>query len=111
MAAGGLIFGAVFFLGLGWITMTLWNLVVPDISSLPAVTFWQAVGIFVLARLLVGRFGHGGRRHRHGRWHHYRTPAQEPNDYEDWWSREGEEIFRDYLRRRGAAGDESLHAG
>ncbi len=99
MAAGGLVFGAVFFVGLGWVTMMVWNAVIPAISSLPAITFWQAVGLFVLARLLVGRFGGGGRRmHRHGR-DHWHSHAQRLDDYEEWWSAEGEAVFREYLRR------------
>jgi len=108
MAVGGLVFGAVFFVGLGWVTMAVWNAVIPAISSLPALTFWQAVGIFVLCRLLVGRFGGGGRMRRQGRdhWHSHRL-----GDYEDWWSTEGEAVFRDYLRRHKAAGDDAFHAG
>jgi len=99
MAAGGLVFGAVFFVGLGWVTMAVWNAVIPAISSLPALTFWQAIGIFVLARLLVGRFGGGrGRRHGHGHWRSH-SHSHRLDDYEDWWSTEGEAVFREYLRR------------
>jgi len=34
----------------GYVTMRVWNAVLPDISSLPPLTFWQAVGLLVLAR-------------------------------------------------------------
>jgi len=37
----------------GWLIMMLWNAVIPAAFSGPAITFGQAVGIFVLARLLV----------------------------------------------------------
>jgi hypothetical protein len=30
----------------------LWNLVVPDIFSMPYITFWQAVGLQFVSRLL-----------------------------------------------------------
>lgn len=108
MAVGGLVFGAFFFFGLGWVVMSVWNAVIPAISSLPALTFWQAVGIFVLCRLLVGRFGGGGRRRHHG---HGQSHSHRLDDYEGWWNAEGEAVFRDYLRRRKASGDDVFHAG
>ena len=33
--------------------MLLWNWLVPAIFGLPAVTFWQALGICILVRLLA----------------------------------------------------------
>lgn len=35
-------------------TMWVWNAVVPDLFGLPLVTFWQALGLCVLFRLLTG---------------------------------------------------------
>lgn len=34
-------------------TMWVWNAVVPDLFGLPLVTFWQALGLCVLFRLLT----------------------------------------------------------
>ncbi len=45
----------------GFAVMTLWNALLPDIIHVSAITFWQAVGIFVLCKLLFG-FGRGGGR-------------------------------------------------
>ena len=42
----------------GWVTMSAWNYVIPELFNLPHVTFWQAVALVVLARILVGRIGH-----------------------------------------------------
>jgi hypothetical protein len=55
---------------LSFIVMNLWNHLVPSLFSGPIVTFWQAAGLLVLTRVLVGGFrGHGGPpwggRHRH----------------------------------------------
>lgn len=47
---------------LSGVIMLLWNLLIPDIFGLTTLNFWQALGLFVLARLLFGRFGGG-----HGR--------------------------------------------
>ena len=65
--------------GLGWLVATLWNWLMPPIFGLGAITFWQALGLFVLGRILFGGVrGIGGRhrRHRmHDRWRHM-TPQE-----------------------------------
>jgi hypothetical protein len=56
----------------GLLTMALWNLLLPAILHVPAISFWQALGLFLLSRVLFGRFGGGGwmRRSRFVRgWH------------------------------------------
>jgi hypothetical protein len=43
------------------IVMALWNWLLPAIFGLHPITFWQALGILVLCRILFGRWGrHGG---------------------------------------------------
>jgi hypothetical protein len=45
----------------GFIVMNLWNWVVPALFGGKIVTFWQALGLLVLSRILVGGFsGQGG---------------------------------------------------
>ncbi len=55
-------------------TMLLWNCLIPGIFGLTAISFWQALGLLALARLLFGGFGHHhmmrGRMHR-GMHHHH----------------------------------------
>ena len=52
------------FLG-GQIVMHLWNWMLPGLFGWRAITFWQALGLLVLCRILFGGFhGHGGGRHR-----------------------------------------------
>lgn len=70
----------LFALGLGWVTMRLWNWLMPVIFGLTMISFWQAVGLLVLSKILFSGFGKGGRRgcrhcgpgwkhhHRHGYW-------------------------------------------
>ncbi|MDB5116450.1 MAG: hypothetical protein JWQ79_1942 [Mucilaginibacter sp.] len=40
--------------------MTLWNNLIPDIFHIGAISFGQAMGLFVLCKILFG-FGRGGR--------------------------------------------------
>jgi len=47
------------FLG-GKIVQLLWNWLMPMLFGLREVTFWQAVGLLALSRILFGGFGRGG---------------------------------------------------
>jgi hypothetical protein len=49
-----------------FIVMHLWNAILPSVIHVSAITFWQALGILVLSKILFGGFGGrrwGGRRH------------------------------------------------
>jgi len=56
--------------GFSAITMLLWNALLPDIFGIASISFWQALGLLVLTRILFsgvggGHFmhkGHGGRK-------------------------------------------------
>ena len=45
----------------GLLTVGLWNLLVPPILGLPTISFWQALGLLLLSRLLFGGLGGWGR--------------------------------------------------
>ena len=55
---------------LGFILMTLWNWLIPDLFNGPHITFWHALGLFVLARILFGGWkgGYAGKRCGGGHW-------------------------------------------
>lgn len=42
------------------IVMMLWNNLLPEIMNVRTITFWQAMGIFILSKILFG-FGKGGK--------------------------------------------------
>ncbi|GAA4337959.1 hypothetical protein GCM10023149_47650 [Mucilaginibacter gynuensis] len=44
---------------ISFVVMQLWNCLLPDIMHVTTITFWQAMGIFVLCKILFG-FGKGG---------------------------------------------------
>jgi hypothetical protein len=52
---------AVFLFGL--ITKLLWNWLVPVLFNGPVISFWQALGLLVLSKILF--WGFGGKRHWH----------------------------------------------
>ena len=50
----------------GFVVERLWNWLVPSIMGGHTVTFWQAVGILLLSKILFGGFrGRGGMNWRH----------------------------------------------
>jgi hypothetical protein len=57
-----LIIGGALILLIGYIVMLLWNALVPALFHGPLLTFWQAVGVLVLLKILFHN-------HRFGRWH------------------------------------------
>lgn len=44
----------------GLLVMGLWNAILPAVLGVKAITFWQALGILVLSKILFGGFGRGG---------------------------------------------------
>jgi hypothetical protein len=60
--------GFLLFVALGGVVVReLWNALLPPLFGLPAVTFWQALGLLALSRILFGGFGLNG-----GSGSHYR---------------------------------------
>ncbi|MCB0464939.1 MAG: hypothetical protein KDC78_04575 [Aequorivita sp.] len=53
---GGLFFLALLFL-LPFAIQALWNSILPEIMNVSKITYWQAMGLFVLSRILFGGFG------------------------------------------------------
>lgn len=75
-------------IGMGFAIMGLWNWIMPAVFGLGMITFWQAIGILILGRLIFGGF----RKHRHWSWgmkhqyayahcqHKYNKPKDTPAD-------------------------------
>jgi hypothetical protein len=86
-AVVGVSLAVLFALVLGIFLEWLWNWLMPGIFGLPAITYWQAFGLLVLARLLFGRFGvhHPKPSRRH--------PLREAMEGERPWHRPGRHTF------------------
>jgi hypothetical protein len=48
----------------GTAVQLLWNWLLPALFGVPEVTFWQALGVLALSRILFGGLGGGGRSKR-----------------------------------------------
>jgi len=92
-------------LGLGFIallifvTMHLWNWLVPELFHGPVITFCQTAGLLILSKILFSGFGHcrgGGHHRRHH--HHGEGDNNDACCGNHWWSK--------YHRRGGCCSDE-----
>lgn len=101
-----LVMAVVLALVFGYLVMLLWNWLMPAVFGAREVTYWQAAGLILLARLLVGTSsGGGGRR---GKW---RRESRQGRDYwkyyDAWWKSEGKAAFEAHAgHRRSAEGSD-----
>ncbi|MEL5894621.1 hypothetical protein AAE250_14145 [Bacteroides sp. GD17] len=81
--------------GFGAAIMLLWNAVMPAILGAACISFWQALALFVLARLLFGNFpfpgGRGRRMPRSGR---------TGNPFREKWEKMSPEERKNFISRR-----------
>ena len=63
------LFAVLFAVAAGFVVMGLWNWLMPALFGLRQITFWQALGVLLLSKLLLGGFHghHGPRGHWRGR--------------------------------------------
>src|SRR5437867_1422792 len=87
-----LVGAAVFIAAGGGVVRALWNWLLPPLFGLPAITFWQALGILALCRILFGRFSMQGgsrydyRRRMEERWKNM-TPEERERFRSSWRGR------------------------
>ena len=107
-----IVFGIIAITGLailfGFVLMWLWNAIMPELFDLPVVTYWQAVGIFILAKLLFGGIGSGSssssKSSKGDSWScdDDSKKKSKSSDFKKWelydkfWKEEGEEAYKSY---------------
>jgi hypothetical protein len=110
--ARGIVVGLVFALVFGIFVRLLWNWLMPGVFGLREITYGQAVGMIVLAKIFFGiRPVHGMPPGFAGRWrgHSPRTWSgpcsgedaanghiKDWRHYDAWWEEEGREAFKKY---------------
>ena len=81
--------------GFSAVVMLLWNWLMPVVFGLGAISFWQALGLLALARILLGGMGSG---HFWGKGmgmgHHHRNPIREK------WMKMTPEEQKEFLKKR-----------
>lgn len=112
---GVFIFLAVFAAGIA-IAMLLWNALIPSIIGWTTINYWQAAGLMILSRLLLGGFGHFGKFGRHSRrrqdkdfqyWHALRDkmkdmPLSERREYIRRHMQESKDFKDNFFDRRNS---------
>lgn len=104
---GMVILGIIAITGLailfGFIIMWLWNWLMPEIFGLTTLNYWQAVGVFILFKILLGgcNFGNDssskkskreckdGSKSDFSKWKHY----------DKFWKEEGNQAYEAYIDR------------
>jgi hypothetical protein len=88
----GAVMAALFALSFGYVVMLLWNAVMPTVIAAHSITYWQSVGLLVLARILVGGIGRHGGEHGHG----HRPRREAWREYDEWWRQAGKQSFETF---------------
>lgn len=81
------VFGAAALLLFGSVIMLLWNWLMPDLFGLTTITFWQALGLFILSRILFSGMGGGkGSKNKKCRTHSGREKWMDmsPEERKEW---------------------------
>ena len=95
----------------GVAVMLLWNALVPAIFDGPQITWIQALGLLILARLLAGGRGHSGfGAYRRGRWRERwesKIASMSPDERKKWQA----EFGRSCSGRTSTVGEGSMGEG
>jgi hypothetical protein len=94
MVVAGLAIAAVFALLFGLLVKALWNWLMPGIFNLPEITYWQAFGLVILAKIFFGSFSAHDDEHKSSK-----TKHKEPDhkDFEEYWEEEGKNAFYKWM--------------
>lgn len=106
--AGMIIFGTIFITGLavlfGFVIMWLWNWLMPMIFGLTTLTFWEAVGVFILFKILLGGCGGFGSKDKKSSKkskckHESKGEFSKWKYYDSFWKEEGNQAYETYINR------------
>jgi len=94
-----------FALAMGWVVMFLWNFILPDTVGVNPLTYWKALGLLVLTRILFGGFrgrpgSWGGDRKRKWRKKWMNMSDEERQQFKSKW--------KSHYRKRWNSGEEDF---
>lgn len=103
----------------GFLVRWLWGVTLTPLFHIPQPTYWQAVGLVILAKLLFGGIGHHHKdsehSFRHKKWHRHfdgnmgasrgffdpkASDIRDGRSYQEFWDKEGRQAFEDFLAKR-----------
>ena len=103
---GIIIFGGIFITGMailfGFVLMWLWNWLMPEIFGLPKLTYWKAVGLFILSKLLIGGFGNdcgskSSSKNKNDCDKKTKKDFSKWKHYNKFWEEKGESMYENYM--------------
>lgn len=103
---GMIIFGTIFIIGLailfGFVIMWLWNWLMPMIFGLTTLSFWEAIGVFILFKILLGGCGgFGGKDKKKSKKSHCSHDSKGEfskwKHYDAFWKEEGNKAYEAYI--------------
>ena len=99
---GGAILVVVICLVLGLLIELLWNSTIAAMFGLPAISYWQAIGLFILAKFFFG-FGTSGSSGRRSSGRKKSHDQRQSEHSEDISNLADDEAFRKYWQEEGKA--------
>ncbi|MCD4813399.1 hypothetical protein K8S19_06885 [bacterium] len=105
---GGIALAVIIGLVVGILVKFLWNTVMVSTFGLPVIGYWQAVGLFILGKILFGIRPHDkGDGHRdgiHRKIHRWIGVNKEKVDdgeaFKKYWREEGEQAYQRFLEEQ-----------
>ena len=95
----------------GFGIMYLWNWLMPAIFGLTTITFWQAIGLGLLSKLLLGGFGGDKGKKKSGRKCENKRSSKSDfskwKHYESFWKEEGESAYNAYIQKQESTKESS----
>jgi len=98
---GGIALATVVGFVLGYVVMLLWNWLMPAIFGLGLISFWQAVGITILAKLLLSSHprhtNHPSSKYSHKPFPWRKNTNTKWEHFDEYWEEEGNINFENYI--------------
>jgi len=116
--AGLIIFGIIAIVGLailfGFVIMWLWNWLMPELFGLTTLTYWQAVGLFILFKILLGGCGGSSKSKSSSKDSKSSCKKDGKSDFSKWkhydnfWKEEGDKAYKEYKERIDKENDDEV---
>lgn len=88
----------------GFVFQYLWNWLMPEIFGLITITYWQAIGLIILSKIIFGGIG-GDKDKGHSNKCSPKSNKSSKKDFSKWelydsyWKEEGESAYEEYIEK------------